>query len=153
MAFELHSPAFRNNGAIPSDYTRDGDNTSPPLRWSDAPEEAKSFMLVVEDQAPPTGALRHWVVHSLGPEQRELRVGAGSGGSSAGRQGVNDFGEVGYDGPEPPPGGGVHNYHFRLLALDVANLPVPDEADAAAIVDAARGHVIGETEIVGTCRR
>jgi Raf kinase inhibitor-like YbhB/YbcL family protein len=110
-------------------------------------------MLIVEDPDAASGVFRHWVVHSLGPEQRELKVGAGSGDSSSGRQGVNDFGDVGYDGPEPPPGAGVHHYHFRLLALDVANLEVADEADATAIEAAAHGHVIGETELVGAYRR
>jgi Raf kinase inhibitor-like YbhB/YbcL family protein len=153
MAFVLHSPAFKNGGAIPETYARDGDNKSPPLRWTDPPAEAKSFALVVEDPDAPSGTFRHWAVHSLGPEQRELRVDAGRGESASGREGVNDFGEAGYDGPQPPRGHGVHHYHFRLMALDVANLDIPDGAKAEAIEAAARPHVIAETEIVGTYRR
>jgi Raf kinase inhibitor-like YbhB/YbcL family protein len=153
MAFELHSPAFRNGGAIPDTYARDGDNTSPPLRWTDPPAEAKSFALIVEDPDAPSGVFHHWVVHSLGPEQRELKVGTGSGQSFTGRQGRNDFGDIGYDGPQPPSGHGVHHYHFRLLALDVANLEVPDDADAAAVEAALSGHVIDETALVGLYQR
>jgi Raf kinase inhibitor-like YbhB/YbcL family protein len=153
MAFSLHSPAFQNGGAIPDTYARDGDNRSPPLRWTDPPAEAKSFALIVEDPDAPSGTFRHWAVHSLGPEQRELRIDAGSGKTGSGREGVNDFGKVGYDGPQPPRGHGIHHYHFRLMALDVVNLEVPDGAKAAAIEAAVRPHVIAETEIVGTYRR
>jgi Raf kinase inhibitor-like YbhB/YbcL family protein len=153
MAFSLHSPAFQNGGAMPETYAREGDNKSPPLRWTDPPAEAKSFALIVEDPDAPSGTFRHWAVHSLGPEQRELRVDAGHGQAASGREGVNDFGEKGYGGPQPPRGHGVHHYHFRLMALDVANLEIPDGAKAATIEAAARPHVIAETEIVGTYRR
>jgi hypothetical protein len=150
MAFSLHSPAFQDGGAIPDTYARGGENRSPPLRWTDPPAEAKSFMLVVEDPDAPSGLFRHWAVHDLDPNQTELREGAGSTETRAARQGVNDFGDVGYDGPQPPPGDGVHHYHFRLAALDVAHLELPDAADAALIAQTARRHVISETEIVGT---
>jgi Raf kinase inhibitor-like YbhB/YbcL family protein len=153
MTFELHSPAFRNGGAIPDAYARDGDNKSPPLRWTDPPQAAKSFVLIMEDADAPSGAFHHWVVHSLGPDQRELKADAGRGESRSGRQGLNDFGAVGYDGPEPPTGDPAHHYRFRLLALDVANLQVPDGADAPTVETAASGHVIGETEIIGAYRR
>lgn len=153
MAFALHSSAFQNGGAIPETYARDGGNTSPPLQWTDPPEEAKSFALIVEDPDAPSGAFLHWAVHSLGAEQRQLRVGAGGGQNPSGREGVNDFGQGGYDGPEPPSGDRIHHYHFRLMALDVANLDVPDGAKAAAIEAAARAHAIAETELVGTYRR
>lgn len=153
MAFALNSPAFQNGGAIPETYARDGDNKSPPLQWTDPPAEAKSFALIVEDPDAPSGVFRHWAVHSLGPEQRQLRVDAGGGHNPSGREGVNDFGATGYDGPQPPPGRGIHHYHFRLIALDVANLDVPDGARAAVIEAAARSHAIAETELVGTYRR
>jgi len=153
MAFSLHSPAFQNGGAIPDQYARDGENQSPPLRWTDAPPEAKSFMLVVEDPDAPSGVFRHWAVHDLNPEQTELRQGAGNGKSKVARQGVNDFGDVGYDGPQPPPGHGVHHYHFKLAALDVAHLELADDADAETIALKARRHVIDEAEIVGTYQR
>ena len=53
MAFALHSPAFQNGGAIPERYVRADQNVSPPIRWTDPPAEAKSFMLVVEDPDAP----------------------------------------------------------------------------------------------------
>ena len=153
MPFALHSPAFQNGGAIPEKYVRDGDNVSPPLRWSDPPAEAKSFVLMVEDPDAPQGTFRHWAVHGIDAGQKELPEGAGSGQAAPAPQAVNDFGKARYDGPQPPPGHGVHHYHFRLAALDVPQLDVPPGANAASVWDAARPHMIGETEIVGTFAR
>lgn len=148
MAFALQSPAFQNGGAIPQKYARDGQNLSPPLRWTAPPAEAKSFVLVVEDPDAPSGVFRHWAVHGIGPDQTELREGLGAGGDGA-QQAVNDFGEKGYDGPQPPRGHGPHHYHFKLAALDVPRLDIPEDAPAAEVWHAARPHVIGEAEIVG----
>lgn len=153
MAFSLHSPGFRDGEAIPDAYVRDGENKSPPLRWNDPPAETRSFVLIVEDPDAPSGVFRHWAVHDLGGEQRELREGAGNGHGLAARQGKNDFGDLGYDGPQPPLGDGPHRYHFRLAALDVPHLDLPDEAEAAAVLDAARLHVIDEVQITGLYER
>jgi Raf kinase inhibitor-like YbhB/YbcL family protein len=103
---------------FPVKYTCDGENISPELSWSGAPK-CKSFALVVEDPDAPSGTFIHWVlynipatVNSLPPKlaKRETLEGYGS-------QGVNDFGETGYDGPCPPRGHGDHRYYFRLYAL------------------------------------
>lgn len=152
MTFALHSPVFNNGGAIPTRYTRDGENVSPPLRWSDPPREAKSFILVVEDPDAPSGTFRHWAVLDIAPGQTELREGAGGEDGRRG-QAVNDFGRARYDGPEPPVGHGLHHYHFRLAALDLAHLDVPPDADVQAAWQAAQAHVIEEAELVGTYRR
>lgn len=152
MALTLHSPAFQNGGAIPDKYARDDQNVSPPLRWTDAPAETRSFVLTVEDPDAPRGVFHHWTVHGIGADQRELREGLGTEGEGV-RQAVNDFGKTRYDGPQPPPGHGVHHYHFRLAALDVANLELPDDANAVQVWQAARPHVIDETEIVGLFER
>jgi len=79
MSFSLHSPAFQDGGAIPDRYARDGENRSPPLRWTDPPAKAKSFMLIVEDPDAPSGVFHHWAVHDLNWDQTELREGAGTG--------------------------------------------------------------------------
>ncbi|HEX5378797.1 MAG TPA: YbhB/YbcL family Raf kinase inhibitor-like protein [Phenylobacterium sp.] len=152
MTFALHSPVFQNGGAIPEKYARDGDNISPPLRWSDPPAEAKSFILVVEDPDAPSGTFRHWAIHGINPSQAELREGVGAESENR-RQAVNDFGKARYDGPQPPPGHGVHHYHFRIAALDVPQLDIPAEANAERVWDAARPHVIDQTELVGTYER
>ncbi len=148
MQFSLESAAFRNGGAIPRKYARAGDNLSPPLAWRDAPAGTKSFVLIVADPDAPSGTFHHWVVYDIPADSTALQEGAGSksGGLS---QGVNDFGDAYYDGPQPPRGHGVHHYHFRLAALDVTKLD-PDGKKVAQIWAKARPHMLAETEIVGT---
>lgn len=150
MSFRIHSPAFQNGGAIPPRYARDGANLSPPLQWADPPAGTKSLMLVMEDPDAPHGVFRHWGIHGINPQQTELREGIGADGR---RQAVNDFGRPGYDGPLPPRGHGAHHYHFKLLALDVANLDVPPGAHVGQTWDAARPHVLDEAELVGLFER
>lgn len=152
MTFALHSPVFQNGGAIPDIYARDGENVSPPLRWTDPPDETKSFILIVEDPDAPSGTFRHWAIHGINPMQSELREGIGAE-SETRRQAVNDFGKARYDGPQPPPGHGVHHYHFKIAALDVAQLDLPVDANVESAWDAARPHAIDQAELVGTLER
>jgi hypothetical protein len=152
MTFALHSSVFQNGGAIPGRYARDGENLSPPLRWTDPPAEAKSFILIVEDPDAPLGTFRHWAIHGINPGQSELREGIGAQSGNR-RQAVNDFGRARYDGPQPPSGHGVHHYQFKIAALDVAQLDIPDEAGAESAWDAAQAHIIEQAELVGTFAR
>jgi Raf kinase inhibitor-like YbhB/YbcL family protein len=152
MTFALHSPMFQNGGAIPDRYARDGENVSPPLRWSDPPAETRSFMLIVEDPDAPSGTFRHWAIHGINYNQTELREGVGVE-DPARHQAINDFGRQRYDGPQPQRGHGVHHYHFRLAALDVANLDVPEDAGVARVWQIAEPHIIDEAELVGTFER
>jgi Raf kinase inhibitor-like YbhB/YbcL family protein len=149
MAFTLASPALQDGAPIPQAYARDGANRSPPLRWTDPPRGTKSFLLIAEDASSSDGVFRHWVLYDLDPEARELPEGA----QGLGRRGVNDFGRQGYDGPQPPVGDGPHRYHFRLAALDTPHLDAPRDPDGQALLDAARTHLIDETQIVFTCER
>ena len=152
MTFALHSPMFLKGGAIPDRYARDGENLSPPLRWTDPPAGTKSFILIMEDPDAPSGTFRHWGMYGIHPGQSELREGVGAE-SETQRQAINDFGEARYDGPQPPPGHGVHHYHFRIAALDVAHLDVPADARVETAWDIAGPHVIGQAELVGTFAR
>jgi len=153
MAFLLVSPALRDGAPIPNTYARDGQNRSPPLRWSDPPRGTRSFLLIAEDTSSSDGIFRHWAMYDLNPAARELPEGAGDVSAGIGRQGVNDFGRECYDGPHPPAGDGPHHYHFRLAALDIAHLEVPAHVDGRALLDAARAHLIDEAQIVVTCER
>jgi Raf kinase inhibitor-like YbhB/YbcL family protein len=152
MAFALQSPAFENGARIPTKYTLDGDNLSPPLEWQDAPSGTKSFVLVVEDPDAPNGTFRHWALYNIGHEHDRLPEGIGRDGQNLG-MGVNDFGHHRYDGPQPPRGHGVHHYHFKLAALDVDSLNQSPKASVNEIWSAAKKHVLGEVEIVGTYER
>lgn len=145
MAFSLKSPAFGNGHAIPRRYTGDGEDVSPPLAWSGAPAGTKSYVLVVEDPDAPSGTFRHWGIYDLTGTQ----LPESAGGSTV----TNDFGKRGYRGPAPPRGHGVHHYHFRLTALDVERLAVPPNAKVADLHKAAKGHILGEVELIGTYLR
>ncbi len=148
MALTLRSPAFGNDERIPDRHARGSDNLSPALEWSDAPEGTRSFVLVVEDPDAPRGMFRHWAVHDIEPDRTRLAEGAGARDSGL-KQGANDFGETGYDGPQPPAGDAPHHYHFRLAALDTDHLDVGPRQRAEAVWEAAQDHIIEETELVG----
>jgi Raf kinase inhibitor-like YbhB/YbcL family protein len=157
MPIQLYSEAFAPNDPIPRKYTGDGEDVSPRLKWSGVPEGAKALALIVEDpDAPRPVPWLHWTIYGIPADATELRENVPKEPTLtipvAARQGVNDFGMVGYGGPAPPRGHGVHRYHFRLYALD-ATLIVAARADLAALRDAMRGHVIEETDLVGTYER
>ena len=101
--FALESSAFDHAQAIPNRYTCDGEDLSPPLRWANVPDEARSLALLVDDPDAPSDVFTHWVAWGLDPGAGGL--GEGEAAPSEGR---NDFGTVGYRGPCPPPGHGRH---------------------------------------------
>jgi len=152
MALELRSAAFAEGGSIPSQYTCDGKNVSPPLAWSGIPPAAKSLALVCDDPDAPVGVWVHWVVYGLPsstaalPEGVPARDEIGGGG----RQGKNDFRKIGYGGPCPPSG--THRYVFTLSALD-SKLDLPAGATKQDLLAAMRGHVLAETKLIGKYSR
>jgi Raf kinase inhibitor-like YbhB/YbcL family protein len=151
MALSVESPAFPNGQRIPERYSKDGGNVSPPVQWHDAPRNTRSFALVVEDPDAPRGTFRHWAVYNIPPAHQGLGEDSGSSRSAAAlAMAVNDFGNRGYDGPQPPHGHGTHHYHFRLLALDVPELDLHPEASVKDVLDAAQSHLIAQAEMIGT---
>lgn len=152
MALTLTSPAFKQGGKIPSSYTCEGDDVSPPLVFEDVPQGTKSLALVIDDpDAPdpkaPQRVWVHWVVFNLPPETKELAENASAAGLPAGAvQGVNDFHKKNYGGPCPPIG--RHRYFHKLYALDVR---LPAKALGKAELEAAmQGHVLGKAELMAT---
>jgi Raf kinase inhibitor-like YbhB/YbcL family protein len=145
--FALESTAFGHAQPIPDRYTCDGEDLSPALRWTDAPEEARSLALVVDDPDAPSGVFTHWVAWGLDPGGGGLAEG-----EAAPSEGKNDFGTVGYGGPCPPPGHGRHRYVFRLYALD-SELDLESGAGKADLERAIEGHVLTTAELVGTYER
>lgn len=152
MTLTINSPAFSEGERIPDRFARDGANLSPPLKWVGAPEDTKSFALIVEDPDAPRGMFRHWAVYDIAADKAGLDEGAGRR-SAALHQGANDFGNSGYDGPQPPRGHGLHHYHFHLAALDVDHLNVEPRDRADAVWAAARPHILAEAELVGVFER
>jgi Raf kinase inhibitor-like YbhB/YbcL family protein len=149
----LESPAFPHQGEIPSRYTSDGQDVSPPLRWSGAPAGTMSIALVVEDpDAPdPRAPMRtwvHWVVYNLPASVHELAEGASGRAMPKGAiEGRNDWKRTGYGGPSPPIG--RHRYMHELYALDMV-LPDLGPLDAAALRKAMAGHVLAHATLIGT---
>lgn len=152
MAFTLTSPTFEADTPIPDRFARDGSNLSPPLEWSGAPSGTRSYALLVEDPDAPRGLFRHWAAYDISSDKAGLEEGDGRHDSDL-RQGANDFGNVGYDGPQPPRGHGLHHYRFRLAALDVDRLNVGPRDRAEAIWAAAQPHILAEAELTGTFER
>jgi Raf kinase inhibitor-like YbhB/YbcL family protein len=111
---ELRSTAFTDHTPIPERYTRDGDNTSPPLEWSGVPDEAAELVLICEDPDAPRGTFVHWLIAGLPPTPVVLEAGKLPPEAVLGR---NDFGDTAWDGPQPPIGDPAHRYFFRLYAL------------------------------------
>jgi Raf kinase inhibitor-like YbhB/YbcL family protein len=149
MAITLTSTAFTAHGVIPKQYTGDGADVSPPLAWSGVPQGAKELALICDDpDAPTPKPWVHWVVYKIPPMQSGLPEGARHDLT----EGQNDFNQTGYSGPMPPSGHGMHHYHFHLYALDVSLLARPG-LTKEQLLDAMQGHILAETELVGTYER
>ncbi len=159
MSFVIHSTAFgdgqeNQHQKIPRRHTGQGEDVSPALAWEGVPDGTREFSVIVDDpDAPTPQPWVHWVLYKIPPDVTQLAEGVP--GSSeltdppGAVQGVNSWPTVGYRGPMPPAGHGVHHYHFRLYALDT-ELAVKPGLDKAALLAAMKGHVLAETELVGT---
>lgn len=152
---EIHSPAFRHTEAIPARYTCDGENISLPLSWSHVPKSARSLALICDDPDASNGDWVHWIVYNNSPQlaalPEHLPTTATAGVSEYKlTQGLNSWPRLGYGGPCPPSG--VHRYFFRLYALDLP-LGLPANLTKAKLLERIQGHVLAETELMGTYQR
>ena len=157
MAMQLISDAIAAGGAVPREYTGDGRDVSPPLRWSGLPAGAKELALVCDDpDAPTPQPWVHWVIYGIPVAVAGMPEGVPPvekpPAPAGALQGRNTFGKIGYGGPAPPRGHGVHHYHFRLYALDVT-LHLRPGLEKNALLSAMAGHILGEAELVGTYER
>jgi Raf kinase inhibitor-like YbhB/YbcL family protein len=152
---QITSSSFDHQGSIPSKYTCQGSDTSPPLAWSGVPATAKSLALIVDDpDAPDPKAPQmtwvHWVLYAVPPQTSSLAEGASKSLPAGTREGLNDWKKTGYGGPCPPIG--RHRYFFKLYALDTA-LPDLGKPSKADLLRAMEGHVVGTAELVGTYQK
>ncbi len=149
MTIELSSPSFREGETLPKQFTGDGRDVSPSLRWADPPDGTKALALVCDDPDAPRGTWVHWVLYDFPADARKLDEGVppeeefGNGA----KQGKNDFGTIGYRGPAPPPGK-AHRYFFNLYALDAPTNLRPG-ATKKQLLDAIKGHVLAEGRLMG----
>jgi Raf kinase inhibitor-like YbhB/YbcL family protein len=160
MPLEIMSPAFAHSSPIPTKYARDGENLSPPLKWTGAPEGTRSFALTCEDPGAPSGTFRHWAIANIPADRKGISEGTGATAEEVSTtprdvfdSARNDFGRTGYDGPAPPHGDGVHHYHFKVAALDIDALEISPGETAEELWRAARQHILAEAETVGTYQR
>lgn len=154
MSPTLTSAAFTHQGAIPTKYSCEGADLSPPLAWTGLPPGTKSLALVVDDpDAPDPAAPKttwvHWVLYNLPPTAGGLPEGA-SVLPHGTQQGLNDWRRTGYGGPCPPIG--RHRYFHKLYALDTV-LPDLGHPTKAALEKAMNGHILGQAELVGTYQK
>ena len=153
MSLTITSTAFAPEGAIPTLYTCDGKDRSPPLAWSGVPAGTRSLALIVDDpDAPDPAAPKmtwvHWVLYNLPADSSGLPEAVAPTGLPAGtREGLNDWKRTGYGGPCPPIG--RHRYFHKLYALD-AVLPDLGTPTKAALEKAMAGHVLEKAELIGT---
>jgi hypothetical protein len=146
----LTSPSFENNAPIPRKFTRDGGGINPELQIQYVPENAKSLALVIHDpDAPIKGGFTHWVIWNIDPRTALIKEESAPPGAV---EGLNDARRAGYAPPSPPPGHGVHHYHFKLYALDTV-LDLPEGTMLAGLSAAIAGHILAEAELVGTYER
>ncbi len=156
MTLRLTSMAFSNHQIIPSKYTCEGDDISPPLVWSGIPTGTRSLALIVDDpDAPDPRAPKmvyvHWLLYNLPPDSRGLPENADGNDLPEGTLvGLNDWKRTGYGGPCPPIG--RHRYFHKLYALDTL-LPDLHKPTKAQLLKAMQNHIIAHTELVGTYQK
>jgi|SRR5437588_481123 len=142
---KISSSAFENHRPIPPRHTGDDEDVSPPLRWTGAPEGTEAFAIVVHDpDAPLVDGFTHWVAYGIPADTTEL-----SEAPSGLTEGLNSFGNEGYNGPAPPPGHGVHHYYFWVYALDT-KLVLPGSLDRRALFEQIEDHVLEQARWIGT---
>lgn len=143
---KITSSAFQEGGNIPSKFTCDGGDRSPPLQIAEIPSSAKSLALIVDDPDAPSGLFTHWIVWNISPQTN----GIAEGTAPKGVQGTSDFGKSGYGGPCPPSG--THRYYFKVFALD-RELNLPSDSKRNQLDAAIKGHVVAQGELMGRYSR
>ena len=142
QTLQVSSTEFASNGDIPTDFTCEGSNISPPLAWSTVPAATKSIAILVEDPDAPKGTVTHWLVTGIAPTTTSIGK---EGNLPAGAVSMKNVkGETGYTGPCPPSG--RHHYHFRVFALDVAKVKAATREDFLSEI---KHHTLAAGDLVG----
>ncbi len=155
MPIKVFSPNIKNRDYIPVKYTCDGNDISPKIVWTHFPKRTKSFVLIMEDPDAPVGIFTHWIVYDIPahinhisqnfPKIRDIgKI----------KQGLNDFGYIGYGGPCPPRGDKAHRYYFKIYALDIQSLDIrPEKATRNIVLEKIQNHIIAEGYLMGYYKR
>ena len=143
---KVFSSAFENEGKIPSEFTCDGQDISPPLSITDVPKEAKTISIVMDDPDAPMGTFTHWIVWNI----PSLKTQFAKGEKLDFGQGRTSFGMTEYGGPCPPSG--IHRYFFKIYALDT-KLDLKQGSSVKDLEKAMSGHVLAESVLMGKYSR
>ncbi len=150
------SSVFKDKEFIPKKYTCEGQDVNPELVISNIPKGAKTIAIICDDPDAPIGTFVHWVLWNYPvsgpsvkipealPKVEKLQNGA--------MQGYNDFGKVGYNGPCPPKGHGVHHYHFKIYAVNTL-IELKGKVTKKELEKALSGRILAQAEIVGLYER
>jgi Raf kinase inhibitor-like YbhB/YbcL family protein len=154
MKLELTSAVFANGQVIPTKYTCEGQDISPPLKWRNAPEETQSFALIVEDPDAAAGTFDHWILFNVPAATTELAESMPTSAllDHGMKQGLNGFNRIGYGGPCPPKQDASHRYFFHLYALDII-LAAQEGASKKELKHEMEGHILAEGTLLGTYAR
>ncbi|MEO0145003.1 MAG: YbhB/YbcL family Raf kinase inhibitor-like protein [candidate division WOR-3 bacterium] len=144
----VSSNSFTNGGQIPVKYTCDGQDISVHIKWSNYPQETKSFVLIMSDPDAPGSTFYHWILYDIPANINEIQEG-----QSVGVKGRNDFGNLGYNGPCPPSVDPAHRYYITIYALNVQSLALNQGANANQVLQAMEGKIITKGQIYGTYKR
>jgi Raf kinase inhibitor-like YbhB/YbcL family protein len=143
---KITSASFANNGSIPSKYSCEGEEASPPLLISDIPSGTKSLAIILHDpDAPREGGFTHWVVWNIDPGNNNIPENF-----KGAQQGLNGAGQPGYKGMCPPSG--THHYHFMVYALDT-KLDIDKKTDKAGLEKSMQGHILAQGDLVGLYKK
>jgi Raf kinase inhibitor-like YbhB/YbcL family protein len=154
VSINLTSSAFAEGAAIPEEYTCQGKNISPPLKWSGVPSETRSLAFIMDDPDAPMGTWVHWVLYDLAPSMTDLPEGLSARehiAPGSGKEGSNDFKHLGYGGP-CPPAGKPHRYFFKLYALDTT-LDLKPGAKKKDLERAMEKHILAQGQLMATYKR
>jgi len=144
------SSAFAEEQAIPVKYPCDGENISPPLKWSGMPAQAVTLALIADDPDAGSGTFVHWVAFNFAGNMTELAEGVSGKMPASIVEGRNGAGAAGYRGPCPPSGN--HRYFFKIYALDTT-LNLGANATKQDVERAMAGHILAQGELMGRYQR
>jgi Raf kinase inhibitor-like YbhB/YbcL family protein len=149
---KIESNAFEQGDPIPAEFTCEGDDLSPALSWSDAPEKTVKYVLIMDDPDAPVGTWDHWLLYNIPGETSELApaISAEAELPDGSRHGNNSWDRLGYGGPCPPSG--THRYFFKLYAIDTV-LDLEPGATKDELLAAIEGRILAEAELMGTFSR
>ena len=143
---KVSSSAFENEGNIPSEFTCDGQDLSPPLSITDVPKDAKTLAIIMDDPDAPMGTFTHWLVWNIPPHKIQFAKGE----KLDFVQGSTSFGRTEYGGPCPPSG--THRYFFKIYALDT-KLDLKQGSSVKDLEKAIKGHILAEAVLMGKYSR